>query len=305
MTDKNIELNNGELMPAIGLGTWRADESGVLAQTIKTAVGLGYRHIDCAKIYGNQEEIGKALKEVGVPRKDLYIVSKFYQNKHRPELVAGALDEILDELQLEYLDLLLMHWPYAIKPEVDAMDFDSTDIENVPIMDTWRAMEDLVGTGKVRSIGVSNFNQAILEKMIPQCRIVPAVNQVEIHPYNQEKELVKFCKKSGIAVTGYCPLGGTKINVMNDDFIKHVAEAHIGTPAQVALSWGLARGISVIPKSTNEIRLKQNLHQVSLTSDEMRMIGKIDKHERKVDPTRDHKELEWVFHEDKMECPVI
>ncbi|KAJ2476224.1 hypothetical protein IWW47_006370, partial [Coemansia sp. RSA 2052] len=229
----------------------------------------------------------------------------FYQNKHRPELVAGALDEILEELQLEYLDLLLMHWPYAMRPEVDTITFVSTDIENVPIMDTWRAMEDLVGTGKVRSIGVSNFNQAILEKMIPQCRIVPAVNQVEIHPYNQQTELVKFCKKSGIAVTAYCPLGGTKINVMNDDFIKHVAEAHIGTPAQVALSWALARGIAAIPKSTNATRLKENLHQVSLTSDEMRMIGKINKHERKVDPAREYKELEWVFHEDKMACPLI
>ncbi|KAJ2029414.1 hypothetical protein IWW57_001727 [Coemansia sp. S610] len=305
MTDLTIKLNNGELMPAIGLGTWRANESGLLAQTIKTAIGLGYRHIDCAKLYSNQEEIGKALKEVDVPRKDLFIVSKFEENRHRPELVAGALDEILNELQLEYLDLLLMHWPYAIKPEANAMSFASSDIENVPIMDTWQAMEDLVGTGKVRSIGVSNFNQTILEKMIPQCRIVPAVNQVEIHPYLQAKELVKFCKKSGIAVTGYCPLGGRRVNVMNDNFIKHVAEAHIGTPAQVALSWALARGIAVIPKSTNEIRLKQNLHQVTLTSDEMRMIGKIERHERKVDPASDNEELEWVFHEDKMECPVI
>ncbi|KAJ2818149.1 hypothetical protein GGI24_005185 [Coemansia furcata] len=305
MADKYIELNNGERMPAIGLGTWRGDESGLLAQTIKTAVGLGYRHIDCAKIYGNQVEIGKALTEVDVPRKDLYIVSKIYENRHRPELVAGALDDILNELQLEYLDLLLMHWPHALKPEVTTMSFDSSDIDNVPIMDTWRAMEDLVSTGKVRSIGVSNFNQAILEKMIPQCRIVPAVNQIEIHPYNQAKELVKFCKTSGIAVTGYCPLGGTRVNVMNDDFIKHVAEAHVGTPAQVALSWALARGIAVIPKSTNELRLKQNLHQVTLTSDEMRMIGKIEKQERKVDPAREHKELEWVFHEDKMVCPVI
>ncbi|KAJ2894783.1 hypothetical protein GGI21_005238, partial [Coemansia aciculifera] len=270
MNADDILLNNGKTMPAIGLGTWRANESGVLAQAIKTAVGLGYRHIDCAKIYGNQPEIGKALQQVDVPREDLFIVSKIYENKHRPELVAGALDEILDELQLEYLDLLLMHWPFAIKPEVDTIKIVSTDLEDVPIMDTWRAMEDLVSSGKVRSIGVSNFNQSILEKMIPQCRIVPAVNQVEIHPYNQAKELVKFCKKSGIAVTGYCPLGGTRINVMNDDFIKHIAEAHIGTPAQVALSWALARGIAVIPKSTNEVRLKENLRQITLTSDEMR-----------------------------------
>ncbi|KAJ2004257.1 hypothetical protein H4R26_002614 [Coemansia thaxteri] len=305
MATTDLKLSNGVLMPAIGLGTWRADESGVLAQTIKTAVALGYRHIDCAKIYGNQREIGQALKGAGVPRSELFIVSKIYQNKHRPELVAGALDEILDELQLEYLDLLLMHWPYALNPEISSIDFVSSDIENVPIMDTWRAMEDLVESGKVRAIGVSNFNRAILDKMIPQCSIVPAVNQVEIHPYNQQTGLVKFCRQHGIAVTGYCPLGGTKISVMEDKFIQRVAEAHLCTPAQVALSWALARGIAVIPKSTSETRLKQNLHQITLTSDEMRMFAKLDKNERKVDPGRSFKELEWVFHEDVADCPVI
>ncbi|KAJ2163142.1 hypothetical protein GGF46_000071 [Coemansia sp. RSA 552] len=305
MAAKSIELNSGIHMPEIGLGTWKANVTGVLYETVKTAVGLGYRHIDCAKVYGNQREVGRALKDVNIPRKDLFIVSKIFQNKHRPELVPGALDEILEELGLEYLDMLLMHWPYALKPEQASADFEPSDIENVPIMDTWKAMEALVDSGKVRAIGVSNFNQKVLEKMIPQCRIVPATNQVEVHPYNQERELVKYCKDQGIYVTAYCPLGGGKINVMDDSLIKRIAEAHAATPAQVSLSWLLARGIIVIPKSNHELRLKQNLHTIQLTSDEIRMIGAIKEKERKVDPVRDAEQLKWVFHPDEMDCPVI
>ncbi|KAJ2845096.1 hypothetical protein GGI22_006666, partial [Coemansia erecta] len=208
-------------------------------------------------------------------------------------------------LQLDYLDLLLMHWPFATNPETGYDGFNTEDIENVPIMDTWKEMEALVDKGKARAIGVSNFNMTILEKMLPQCRIVPAVNQIEVHPYCQQPELVEFCKSHDILVTGYCPLGGTKINVMDDDMINRIAEAHAGTPAQVALSWSLARGIAVIPKSNNPTRLKQNLKILTLTSDEMRMIGKIQKHERKVDPSRDHESLKWVFHPDEAQCPVI
>ncbi|KAJ2656826.1 hypothetical protein IW148_005467 [Coemansia sp. RSA 1199] len=305
MPVKSIKLNNGVLMPEIGLGTWKADETGVLAETVKKAIAMGYRHIDCAKVYNNQREIGKALRQVDVPRNELFIVSKIFQNKHRPELVPGAVDDILEELGLEQLDLLLMHWPYAIKPEQESADFTADELEDVPIMDTWRAMEELVDQGKVRSIGVSNFNQRILEKMVPQCRICPATNQIEVHPYNPEHELVKYCQSQNIAVTAYCPLGGGKISVMNDDFIKRISDAHSCTPAQVALSWLLARGIIVIPKSNNEVRLKQNLHTVTLTSDEIRMIGAIKSRERKVDPSRDIEELTWVFHADKAQCPLI
>ncbi|KAJ1829597.1 hypothetical protein LPJ56_000246 [Coemansia sp. RSA 2599] len=305
MNTKAITLNTGAHMPEIGLGTWRADEEGLLAKTVKTAIALGYRHIDCARFYGNQREIGKALKEASVPREELFIVSKIWQNKHRPDLVPGALDEILDELQLEYLDLLLIHFPYALKPEKATKDFTAEDLEHVPIMDTWRAMEALVETGKVRAIGVSNFNKTIIKKMIPQCRIVPAVNQIEIHPYNPSSELVRFCQENGIAVTGFCPLGGTKVSVMDDDTIKKIAQAHGCTPAQVALAWVLSRGIAVIPKSTNELRLKQNLEKVALTSDELDLISSITTRERKVDPRLDLKELEWVVHDDIAECPLI
>ncbi|KAJ2665117.1 hypothetical protein IWW48_000384 [Coemansia sp. RSA 1200] len=306
MTVKSFKLNNGTFMPEIGLGTWKGNDNGTLVQTIKTAVELGYRHIDCAPYYANQRDIGNALKEIQVPREELFIVSKIFENSHRPELVESALGTILEEMQLDYLDMLLMHWPFALDPKVGiAEDFEDKDIENVPIMDTWKAMEALVDKGKVRTIGVSNFNKTILEKMLPQCRILPATNQMEIHPYCQGQELVDFCKKNNLVVTAYCPLGGEEIHVMDDELIKRIADAHVCTPAQIALSWALARGIAVIPKSNNPIRLKQNLKTATLTSDEMRMIGNIKRHERKCDPGRDSQQLRWIFHLDEAECPVI
>ncbi|KAJ2783225.1 hypothetical protein H4R18_001826 [Coemansia javaensis] len=301
----NIKLKNGVLMPELGLGTWKGDEAGLLAQTVKTAIDLGYRHIDCATYYRNQREIGRALKEVAVPRKDLFIVSKIFQNNHRPERVAPALDEILDELQLDYLDLLLMHWPYALSPDMGHMGFSTSDLDPVPIMDTWRAMEILVESGKVRAIGVSNFNKSILQKMLPQCRVVPAVNQVEVHPYNPEHELVAFCEISGIAVTAYCPLGGFRVDVMGDATVQAIAKAHKCTPAQVLLSWLIARGIAAIPKSTSSARLAQNLQMVPLSLDDMQSLGRITTRQRKVDPSRDTPELKWIFHESEAECPLI
>ncbi|KAJ2714278.1 hypothetical protein H4R19_001813 [Coemansia spiralis] len=301
----NVKLANGVLMPEVGLGTWKANEAGTLAETVKIAIGLGYRHIDCAQMYDNQCEVGRALKEANVSRKDLFITSKLYENRHRPELVAGALDQILSELQLEYLDLLLVHWPFALNPEIGYDDPTPSDLDNVPIMDTWRAMEALADTGKVRAIGVSNFNATILRKMLPQCRIKPAVNQIEVHPYNPEHELVAYCQNNDIAVTGYCPLGGVRINVLGDATIAGIAAAHGCSPAQVLISWQTARGIITIPKSTNPERLKQNLQGVTLTLDEMHTIGQMKTRQRWWDPCSIIPELEWVFHENDAECPLI
>ncbi|KAJ2163143.1 hypothetical protein GGF46_000072 [Coemansia sp. RSA 552] len=306
MSVQTIKLNNGVRIPEIGLGTWKAHETGVLYETVRDAIALGYRHIDCAKVYGNQREVGRALRDANVPRKDLFVTSKIFQNKHRPELVPGALDEILEELGLEYLDLLLMHWPFAVRPEQDTVAYTAAELENVPIMDTWKAMEALVDSGKVRAIGVSNFNMAILKKMLPQCRITPAINQIEVHPYNQEHDLIAFCHLKEIIVTAYSPLGGDgETNVVNDPVIQEIAKANNCSPAQVTISWLLARGVTAIPKTTNRDRLKQNLTQVVMSLDEQQRIGQITKTARNVNPGNRIEQLQWLFGGDQFECPLI
>ncbi|KAJ2078854.1 hypothetical protein H4R24_004189 [Coemansia sp. RSA 988] len=302
MSIKTIKLNNGVLMPDVGLGTSRLEAGGSHDEIIHSAIELGYRHFDCATSYLSQPQVGSALKSANVPRKELFIVSKIYHDKHRPELVPGALDEILEQLQVDYVDLLLMHGPHSFKPKTDPEEFN--EIENVPIMDTWRAMEALLETGKVRAIGVSNFTQSVLEKMVPQCRIIPAVNQIEMHPYLQRHEMESFCRLHNIALTAHKPLGGSRVNVMGDSIIKSIAEAHSCTPAQVCLSWMLARDIMVIPGTTNKQRLEENIHRVELSADDMRLIATIKKEEFTYDPMVLPKDLRWIQLEGE-KCPVI
>ncbi|KAJ2084441.1 hypothetical protein H4R24_000071 [Coemansia sp. RSA 988] len=301
----DIKLNNGVLMPEIGLGTLKTCEKVVLAENVKAAVQMGYRHIDCAKCNGNQREIGKALKETRVPRKRLFITAMVPEDSHRPELVASAVKEMLGELQLDYLDLLLLNWPCAMNSGSTNGINRAKSLGSVPIMDTWGAMEALVDLGKVRAIGVSNFSRAVLELMIPQCRIVPAANQIEIHPYNPEHELVNYCQFKGITIIGHSPLGGGSVRVMDDKLIQSIAKSHKCTPAQVIISWLWVRGIAAIPRSNNANRLKQNMCTVSLTLDEMQMIGKIQERERRFNFGHDIEELTRVFYGDVSICPVV
>ncbi len=294
---KHITLANGDRMPMLGLGTWKADEETVY-EAVTEAVRAGYRHIDCAAIYGNEAAIGRALtaviREGVVKREELWITSKLWNNAHKEKDVRPALQRTLDDLQLEWLDLYLIHWPVVFRPDVTFPESDEgyLSLDEVPIIETWRALEACVDEGLTRNIGISNFSVRKLERLLDQCRIRPVANQVEMHPVLQQPALKAFCDEHGIAVTAYSPLGSTDrpVRMRADDEpdlmalepVRDIASAHNATPAQILLAWAINRGTATIPKSADPGRLRENLAaaDIELTGTEMARIQALDQHRR-------------------------
>lgn len=296
---KKLKFSNGDQMDAIGLGTWKS-EKGKVTEAVKVALENGYKHIDCAATYGNEAEVGAAFKEVfsngEVKRDDIWVTSKLWNNAHKKEDVIPALKKTLDDLNLKYLDLYLMHWPVAFKPGVafpeKAEDFLSLD--EVPLSETWNEMVKAKEQGLVKHVGVSNFSIETLEGLMKETDHTPEMNQVELHPYLQQDKLLEFCSRNGINVTAYSPLGsGDRPDQMKADdepsllenpVIERIAKKHGANPGQILIKWSEQRGTAVIPKSTNKERIIGNLASAGFQLDEedLKEIAELDNHFRYV-----------------------
>jgi alcohol dehydrogenase (NADP+) len=297
---RSVAFANGDRMPLLGLGTWKADP-GQVTSAVREAIRQGYRHIDCASIYGNEREVGAAIREAiangEVTREQLWITSKLWCNSHGRENVEPALRRTLADLGLDWLDLYLVHWPVAIDP---AVGFPSAAGELLPPSDerlraTWDGMEAALDAGLTRHIGVSNWSVRKLQDLLQHGRIRPEVNQVELHPLLQQPDLVAFCSAEGIHLTAYSPLGSgdrpahlkaaDEPVLLEHPVIAAIAAEHGCSAAQVLLAWHLCRGISTIPKSVNPERLRENLAAaaIELSPADLERIAALDQGLRLVD----------------------
>ncbi|WGG88127.1 aldo/keto reductase [Enterococcus faecium] len=260
-------LSNGYEIPVVGFGTWQTPDGDVAVSSVKEALAAGYRHIDTAQGYKNEESVGQAIKESGIPREEIFLTTKLWNANHSYELVMSSFEESLKKLQTDYLDLFLIHWPNPVAFR------DNWKQANA---DTWRAFEELYEAGKIKAIGVSNFLPHHLDTLAKTAKIMPMVNQVFLAPGELQPTVVEYAKKHDMILEAYSPLGTGKIFDVPE--MKQIAEAHDKTIAQVALRWSLQHEFLPLPKSVTPSRIKENteLFDFELTEEEMKQIDQLD-----------------------------
>ena len=294
---KYLTFKNNDKMPVLGLGTWKSAK-GEVYEVIRKAIEIGYRHFDCATFYGNESEIGKAiadaLKNGEVKREDLWITSKLWNNRHKREETQTALENTLKDLTLDYLDLYLIHWPVVLQYDVNYAQkgSDLISLSEISLIETWQGMIDVKEKSLTKHIGVSNFSIKKISQITEESGVIPEVLQIELHPFLQQEKILHYANKKGIFLTGYCPLGSAdrpaarilkgEPKLFQQQVILNIAHDKGIAPAQVILAWAVNRSTSVIPKSVNPERLKQNLESadIEFSTQEMEKMSSLDIHYR-------------------------
>ena len=254
-----VKLNNDVRMPILGLGVYQSPPGRVTRNAVNFALRVGYRHVDTARIYDNEADVGEAVRESGVPRGDLFVTTKLWNSDQGYDSTLRACEASLKRLGLDYLDLYLVHFPV---PDVRK--------------ESWRAMETLLKKGRCRAIGVSNFTIRHLEELIEESHVIPSVNQVELHPFLYQEELLKYCQDRGIQVEAYSPLA--RGERLQDPRIASLATKYSKSPAQLMIRWGIEHGLVVIPKSTREERIRENsqVFDFDISDDDMRSLDSLN-----------------------------
>lgn len=289
------QLNTGQDIPALGFGTWQ--DKDAQEEAVYEALKAGFRHIDTARIYGTEAAVARGIERSGLPRDQIFLVTKLWNNSHHPDDVEAACDASLKDLDVDYVDLYLMHWPSAFKrgDKLRPTHGGKVLTDNIDFVDTYRAMESLVKKGKTKAIGISNFSKAEVERILMETSIVPAAHQLECHPYLAQHNFTSWHKEKGIHVTQYSPFGnqnpvytkGKQMNKLIDDpVVVEIGKKYGKSGAQVALAWGIAKGRSVIPKSKTVSRVKANFEgDFQLEAEDIQRIDGLDKKLRFNDPS--------------------
>ena len=270
------KLNNGVEIPYLGLGVFQVKEGDETTNAVRWAIEAGYRHIDTAALYGNEKSVGTGIRKSGIDRKKIFVTTKLWKDDMLRANQMQAFEKSLKLLQLDYVDLYLIHWPVAGKS-----------------LESWKILEQIYKSGRARAIGLSNFMERHIENLLEYAKIVPAVNQVECHPYLSQQPLVDYCKKHGIAFEAWSPLGGTGGNLLDDPVLMKLGNKHGKSPAQVILRWELQRDLITIPKSIHQARIIANtdLYNFELSSADMKSINDLDQKPQRTGPDPNHMEF--------------